>query len=55
METKTKKTCPQDLKKQRDSPSRRSLREILQQGLEAQLQPANLLLRFKPKAGMNQW
>jgi hypothetical protein len=37
METvnKTKTNGPKDLKKKRDSPPRRSLREILQQGLEA--------------------
>jgi hypothetical protein len=32
MGTKQKKTCPQDLKKKRDSPSRRSLQEVLQHG-----------------------
>jgi hypothetical protein len=34
METKLTKTSgPKDLKKKRDSPTRRSLREILQQGV----------------------
>jgi hypothetical protein len=32
MGTKKEKTSPQDLKEKRDSPSRRSLREILQHG-----------------------
>jgi hypothetical protein len=32
MGTRKEKTGPQDLKEKRDSPSRRSLREILQQG-----------------------
>jgi hypothetical protein len=35
METKMKNTGPQDLKEKRDSRSRRSLQEILQQGTES--------------------
>jgi hypothetical protein len=62
METEKQKTGPLDLKEKRDSPSRRSLREILQQGTgnssvpqAARLQPGYLLLRFQPRAGTNQW
>jgi hypothetical protein len=62
MDTNKLKTGPLDLKDQKDSPSRKSLREILQQGLEAlgyreatRLQPEYLLLRFQPRAGTNKW
>jgi hypothetical protein len=62
MDTDEIKTGHLDLKEKKDSPSRKSLREILQQGLEApvyreaaRLQSEYLLLRFQPRAGTIQW
>jgi hypothetical protein len=62
MGTRKKKTGPQDVQEKRDSPPMRSLREILQQGLEAPvhreeawLQPEYMLLRFQPRAVTSQW
>jgi hypothetical protein len=62
MDTDKLNKGPLDLKEKRDSTSRKSLREILQQGAGSsgvpeatRLQPEYLLLRFQPRAGTNQW